>query len=126
MNKTVLIIATIYGALAIILGAFGAHGLKKIYSPELLSSFETGVKYQMYHAIFLLVLGLGLKLDSALLKYASFSVILGVILFSFSIYIITWFSSNGVKLGLINLITPIGGLLLISGWVLTMVHFIRD
>ena len=85
MKELVLICATIFGALAIIFGAFGAHALKKILSQDQLASFETGVKYQMYHAIVLLVLGFQLNFDKSLEMYAAYSFIVGTVLFSFSI-----------------------------------------
>lgn len=86
MNEFTLIFAAFFGATAIIFGAFGAHLLKKKLSVDLLQSFETGVKYQMYHAIVLLVLGFNFTSNSILNKTIFLAFIIGTVLFSFSIY----------------------------------------
>ncbi len=124
MNDISLIFGAIFGGLSIILGAFGAHKLKQVFTPELLQSFETGVKYQMYHAIVLLVLGFNLDFQSELHNWIVWCFIIGVILFSFSIYGLCFSSSKGKKLKFLGPITPIGGLLLTVGWVLLLVSFI--
>ena len=124
MKEIVLVFATLFGALSIILGAFGAHALKKILTPELQSSFETGVKYQMYHAIVLLVLGFNLNFETDLEIYAVYSFIIGVVLFSFSIYGLCISSAKGKKLRFLGPITPLGGLTLTIGWILLLVHFL--
>ncbi len=123
MKELVLICATIFGALAIIFGAFGAHSLKKILSLDQLASFETGVKYQMYHAIVLLVLGLQLNFDKSLEMYAAYSFIVGTVLFSFSIFGLCISSAKGKKLTFLGPITPIGGLCLTLGWVFLLICF---
>lgn len=116
MEKKILLAACILGFLAIIFGAFGAHALKKILSIEQLNSFETGVKYQMYHALFLLFIGttqiLTLK-EKTIIFYLT---LMGVLFFSGSIYVLTTNGLTGVKSKLIGPITPIGGLLLILSW----------
>ena len=81
MTQFTLMIAAAFGMLAIILGAFGAHALKKILNEEQLKSFETGVKYQMYHAIVLLILGFQLKFTAAIETYIVYSFIGGTLLF---------------------------------------------
>ena len=124
MKELVLISATLYGALAIILGAFGAHALKKIFTTELQSSFETGVKYQMYHAIVLLIIGFQLGFNTSIEKYSAYCFMLGVLLFSFSIYGLCVSSSKGKKLKFLGPITPLGGLFLTVGWVLLLVSFL--
>jgi uncharacterized membrane protein YgdD (TMEM256/DUF423 family) len=123
MKELVLICATIFGALAIIFGAFGAHALKKILSQDQLASFETGVKYQMYHAIVLLILGLQLNFDKSLEMYAAYSFIVGTVLFSFSIFGLCISSAKGKKLTFLGPITPIGGLCLTLGWVFLLICF---
>ena len=123
MKELVLICATIFGALAIIFGAFGAHALKKILSQDQLASFETGVKYQMYHAIVLLILGLQLNFDKSLEMYAAYSFIVGTVLFSFSIFGLCISSAKGKKLKFLGPITPIGGLCLTLGWVFLLISF---
>lgn len=116
-----IIIATgaIFGMLSVIFGAFGAHALKKILSQEQLHSFEVGVKYQMYHAIVLLVLGFNSgNVTSAIYWCFTF----GIILFSFSIYGLILSDAKGKKLKFLGPITPIGGLLLVTGWLLLIVN----
>ena len=125
MIKFTLLFATTLGGLAVIFGAFGAHTLKKILSTEQLKSFETGVKYQLYHAIVLLIIGFNfnLKVDSE--KYMVYSFILGIILFSFSIYGLVISSAKNKKLKFLGPITPIGGLLLIIGWSLLFYNILN-
>lgn len=116
MNQFTLLFAAIFGMTAIILGAFGAHALKKILNEEQLKSFETGVKYQMYHAIVLLILGFQLEFDQPNENYIVYSFISGVLLFSFSIYGLVISSAKNKKLRFLGPITPLGGLLLTLGW----------
>ena len=123
MNEIALLFAAFFGATAIILGAFGAHLLKKKLSIEQLKSFETGVKYQIYHAIVLLVLGFQLKEDAAINKYIFFAFIIGTVLFSFSIYGLVLSSARNKKMRFLGPITPFGGLFLVIGWGLLMYTF---
>ncbi|WMI64318.1 DUF423 domain-containing protein [Aestuariibaculum sp. YM273] len=114
-----IITGALYGMLSVIFGAFGAHALKKIISEsELLISFETGVKYQMYHAIVLLVLGLNNFNNSTI--YWCFTI--GILLFSFSIYGLVLSSTKGKKLKFLGPITPLGGLLFVIGWLLILLQ----
>ena len=108
-----IVTAAIFGMLSVIFGAFGAHALKKILSEEQLKSFETGVKYQMYHALVLLIVGYTQNEISSGL-YWSFTI--GIILFSFSIYGLVISSAKNKKLRFLGPVTPLGGLLLIIGW----------
>jgi uncharacterized membrane protein YgdD (TMEM256/DUF423 family) len=116
MTQFTLLFASILGGLAVVFGAFGAHALKKILSDDQLKSFETGVKYQMYHAIVLLVIGFNFKLETASEKYMVYSFMVGVLLFSFSIYGLVISSAKNKKLTFLGPVTPLGGLLLIIGW----------
>ncbi|MGB3606406.1 MAG: DUF423 domain-containing protein [Psychroserpens sp.] len=109
----------LFGMLSVIFGAFGAHALKKILSTEQLQSFEVGVQYQMYHAIVLLVLGYGLNSISAA-TYWCFTI--GILLFSFSIYGLVLSDAKGKKLRFLGPVTPIGGLLLVVGWLLLLIN----
>ena len=118
-------IGALYGLLAVVFGAFGAHALKKTFSEDQLKSFETGVKYQMYHAILLLVLGFNLNLTTSLEKYMIYCFVIGTFLFSFSIYGLCLSASKGKKMRFLGPITPIGGLLLVIGWVLLLYSFIK-
>jgi uncharacterized membrane protein YgdD (TMEM256/DUF423 family) len=116
MNHTAIIFGAIFGFLAIFLGAFGAHLLQKKLTKEQLQSFETGVKYQMYHAIVLLILGFQLNTEETINGYIIYSLIIGVVLFSFSIYGLVISSANNKKLKFLGPITPLGGLFLALGW----------
>jgi len=124
MNQIALIFGATFGLLAIILGAFGAHLLKKKLNQEQLQSFETGVKYQMYHAIILVVLGFNFKDNSSLNTSIFYVFIIGIILFSFSIYGLVISSSKNKKIKILGPITPIGGLFLVLGWLLLLYKFI--
>ena len=118
MNRTIFTTGIIFGVLAVGLGAFGAHGLKELVDTDAIKTFETGVKYQMYHALFLLILGNVSKLPVAKKKWIYYLVVAGVILFSFSIYLLAMNSLTAFNFKVIGFLTPIGGLLLISGWIL--------
>lgn len=122
MTQQVFIITgALFGMLAIIFGAFGAHALKKILSEYQLKSFETGVKYQMYHAIVLLILGFNFQFSTSAM-YWCFT--LGVVLFSFSIYGLVLSDAKGKKLKFLGPITPLGGLLFVIGWLLILLQAI--
>lgn len=125
MKQFVLVIASIYGMLSVVLGAFGAHAFKKILAPEKLISFDTGVRYQMYHAIVLLIIGLTLSFTSSLEKWSAICFIIGVSLFSFSIYFLAFSEYWNVNLRFLGPITPIGGLFMITGWLLLVIFFAR-
>ena len=118
MEQFTLTIASTLGGLAVIFGAFGAHALKKLLNQEQLKSFETGVKYQMYHAIVLLLVGFNFNLETASEKFMVYSFIVGILLFSFSIYGLVISSAKNKKLRFLGPITPLGGLFLIIGWCL--------
>ena len=121
MNQIVLISAIILGASAIIMGAFGAHALKKILDLERLSSFEIGVRYQMYAALTLLVLGFNLTFENSLEIWAFYGILLGTLLFSGSIYLLSFKNYWKINLKFLGPITPIGGLLLVIGWLLLLI-----
>jgi uncharacterized membrane protein YgdD (TMEM256/DUF423 family) len=116
MERKITSVAALLGITAIILGAFGAHALKKQLSVEQLGSFETGVKYQMYHALFLLFLGINTFLNEKVKKTLFQLVIFGVFFFSGSIYLLTTKAITGVDFKFIGIVTPIGGVLLIMAW----------
>ncbi|WP_299835169.1 DUF423 domain-containing protein [uncultured Tenacibaculum sp.] len=120
-QEITILIASLFGCLAIIFGAFGAHLLKKKLSAEQLDSFETGVKYQMYHAIALLALGLQFneKYTNTILLFS-----VGVFLFSFSIYGLVLSGAFGKKMKFLGPITPLGGLCLAAGWLLLGISFL--
>jgi uncharacterized membrane protein YgdD (TMEM256/DUF423 family) len=107
MNTIASISGAIFGLTAVIFGAFGAHLLKKKLTTEQLQSFETGVKYQMYHAIVLLVLGFQLNDNTTINTYIVYAFITGILLFSFSIYGLVISSSNNKKIKILGPITPL-------------------
>jgi len=116
MNKKITLFAIFFICTSIIFGAFGAHALKSILSVDKLASFETGVKYQMYSGLALLVLGLSAKIISPSKLFFNLNII-GIFLFSFSIYLLCLHDFIAIpKMALIPL-TPIGGVLLIVSWV---------
>lgn len=119
-----LIVGALYGLLAVVFGAFGAHALKKKMAPELLQSFETGVKYQMYHALVLLILGFNLGFGRPLEIVMVHCFIFGTLLFSFSIYALCLGAAKGNRPRFLGPITPLGGLLLAVGWGLLLYLFV--
>ena len=125
MSKKVITTATLLGMIAIILGAFGAHALKKVLSTEELVTFETGVRYQMYHALFLLFIGLSTTLSEKSQKIIYYLTVSGVFLFSGSIYFLATNSLTSFDFKKIGFITPIGGVLLISAWVVLLFDFLK-
>ena len=126
MKNLTLIIGGIYGLLSVILGAFGAHAFKKILSVERLESFETGVRYQIYAAFFLLIVGYILKFETSSEKWISILMIAGAFLFSVSIYFLSFQDYWGVNLKFLGPITPLGGLFMIISWGMLILHFIKN
>ncbi|CAZ95368.1 DUF423 domain-containing protein [Zobellia galactanivorans] len=116
MNKTIFLTGIVLGAMAVILGAFGAHGLEKLVDADAIQTFETGVRYQMYHALLLLVLGNMQALPEASKKLVFYFVLVGIFCFSFSIYLLAMNSLTDFDFRVIGLVTPLGGTLLIVGW----------
>ena len=113
--------AATYGMLAVVFGAFGAHALKKILNEDQLKSYEVGIKYQMYHAIVLLILGFN---DQYITSGIYWCFAVGIFLFSFSIYGLVISSAKNRKLRFLGPITPLGGLLLVTGWLLLLINTI--
>src|SRR5438046_765469 len=113
MDRTFLLIGAIFGFLGVALGAFGAHGLRSRLSPEMLAVFETGVRYQMYHAFAILIVAaaIGRIGDAGLLRLAGWCFFVGVMLFSGSLYVLAL-----IRLGIFGAMTPVGGLFLLAGW----------
>lgn len=122
MKEFVLIAGGIYGTLAVVFGAFGAHGLKKVLDAEQLKSFETGVKYQMYHALLLILVGVIFPFVEFSQKLMGWFLIIGIFLFSFSIYALVLSSARGRKMSFLGPVTPLGGLLLVMAWILFTVN----
>lgn len=125
MNKGILITGAILGALAVILGAFGAHGLKNLVDAQSIKTFETGVKYQIYHALLLLLVGGNTLLSNGTKTTIMYLVIAGIILFSGSIYGLSTNTLTSFDFKKIGFITPIGGALLIAAWCVLIYKFIQ-
>lgn len=125
MDKRIISTGAIFGMLAIILGAFGAHALKKVLSMEELSTFETGVKYQMYHALFLLFIGMNTTISEKIKKRIYVLTLVGIACFSGSIFLLATNSITSFDFKVIGFVTPIGGLLLISAWTTLLLNYLN-
>jgi uncharacterized membrane protein YgdD (TMEM256/DUF423 family) len=116
--KRILTIAAVSGMAAVMLGAFGAHALKKVIFPEMLEVFKTGVQYQFYHTFALLAVGILMHFgESKALKWSANMFLIGIILFSGSLYTL---AITDIKM--LGMITPFGGVAFIVGWVLLIAH----
>jgi uncharacterized membrane protein YgdD (TMEM256/DUF423 family) len=127
MYKPALIAGTILGALAVILGAFGAHSLKAFFSTDQLQVFEKGVTYQYYHVFALLAAGiLFMQYPGENIKWATVFFILGIFFFSGSLYIYTYMDAKAINVpDIARLVTPLGGLCFIAGWLLLLSVFLK-
>lgn len=111
----------VVGGLGVVLGAFGAHGLRGRVEPELLAIFETGVRYHMYHALALLAVGLAAaRTGGALSTAAGWCFLAGITIFSGSLYLMTLTGARWL-----GAITPVGGALLIVGWAVLAAGVLR-
>lgn len=125
MDKKIIATGAVLGFIAIILGAFGAHALKEVLDINQLASFETGVRYQMYHAIFLLFVGSTSYVSEKAKKSIYYLVLSGVVLFSGSIYFLATKGITGVDIRAIGIVTPIGGLLMICAWGILFLNILK-
>ena len=116
MQKKIFITATLLGLLGVVLGAFAAHGLRSVLTDSALESFQTGVRYQMYHAFFLFFIGLNSHLSALQKKYILNLTLAGIFLFSVSIYLLATNALTSIDFTFLGPVTPIGGLLLIFAW----------
>jgi uncharacterized membrane protein YgdD (TMEM256/DUF423 family) len=119
MRKNLFIIACVSGLLTVVFGALGAHALSEVLTPEQLKSFETGVRFQMYHTLCIVAItSLNLKYRTRFFTWAAYCFVAGIILFSFSIYLLSlkdYLSSPGLRY--LGPITPVGGIIFMLGWV---------
>ena len=122
MHKN-LTITSFLGLLVIVLGAFGAHALKKVLSIDEINSFETAVRYQMYHVIILLFVNTYSGFTSKVKNHISWSFFIGILLFSGSIYLIHLTSISAKQ---IWFITPLGGLTFVYGWFIMTIQFLKS
>ncbi|WP_028283225.1 DUF423 domain-containing protein [Olleya marilimosa] len=125
MNKKLLLLGTILGLLSVVLGAFGAHGLKALVSAEAVQSYETGVRYQMYHALLLLVIGSHSFVTQKSKTIIFYLVLSGILLFSGSIYGLATNTLTAFNFKSIAFVTPIGGLLLILSWLVLLINILK-
>ena len=116
IQRKIFITATLLGLVGVVLGAFAAHGLRSALTDSALESFQTGVRYQIYHAFFLFVIGLNSHLSSVQKKYILGLTLAGIILFSLSIYLLATNAMTSIDFTFLGPVTPIGGLFLISAW----------
>jgi len=128
MHKTFLVIGSVLGGLSVALGAFGAHTLKKVLPADSLVTFETGVRYQFYHVFALIAVALLMQRgQTAWLNWAGWSFIIGILLFSGSLYLLAFMNSpEMVGMRKIGIITPFGGLFFIAGWVCMLIGIIKQ
>jgi uncharacterized membrane protein YgdD (TMEM256/DUF423 family) len=123
MNKRTLTWACVFGALAVALGAFGAHSLRSVFPPESISIFETGVRYQFYHAFGLFAVAMMSERfpSSKLIAWAGHLFVAGIFMFSGSLYALAAIKAGAISgPGFIGIITPVGGLSFIAGWLLLL------
>ena len=125
MNRNILISGAFFGAVAVIFGAFATHGLKPLLSLESVMTFETGVRYQMYSALYLLVLGSFPLVHEKVKKLCFYLTFVGILFFSGSIYLLATNSLTSFDFKVIALVTPLGGLLLIASWIVLLVSFLK-
>jgi uncharacterized membrane protein YgdD (TMEM256/DUF423 family) len=128
MHKKYIATGSLLGAIAVALGAFGAHGLKKIVPPETVQTFQAGVQYQMYHSLALLLAGLLYeKCYQKFAKLAGLFFLLGIVLFSGSLYLLTYLNATEtVGLEKIGIVTPFGGVSFIAGWLFLFLAAIKN
>lgn len=120
-GKSMMVLGSVLAGLGVVLGAFGAHKLKQLVPAESVNTFQTGVQYQMYHAFALIIAGLiaDRVVASGQLSWAGWSFLIGIVLFSGSLYaLVALKATQKVGLGGLGILTPIGGLFFIAGWVL--------
>ena len=125
MDKKLRVTGGIFGLTAVIIGAFGAHGLEKVLDASAIATFETGVKYQMYHALLLLLIPV-FALSEKTKKTLWVLLLIGILFFSGSIYGLATNELTSFDFAKIALITPLGGTLLIISWFVIVIHFIKS
>lgn len=122
-HKTVIALGAFFAGLSVAIGAFAAHGLKKVLGDRALAWIDTGAEYQMYHALGILVLGFALKQwpKWKALKLAASSFVIGIVLFSGSLYVMA-----ATQITALGIITPFGGLSFLVGWGLLIMAALRQ
>ena len=126
MNKRIIITAALFGLIAVILGAFGAHTLKAWLSAEQIAIWDKGVTYQFYHTFAMLYLSTFARYKNKLINISYFCFLVGIILFSGSLYVLSTSALIGIRPEQIGFITPVGGLFFILGWIMLFLAAIKD
>lgn len=125
MSRRFLIAGFCFGLIGVILGAFATHGLKPVLAPEAMASFETGVKYQMYHSLLLLFTAMWVRPGARVFTWIFYLLITGIILFSGSIFLLSTNALTGPDFKILGPITPIGGSMLIISWMLLLGYSLK-
>lgn len=125
MDRKIFLLACVTGGLGIVLGAFAAHGLKPLISGSAFESFNTGIRYQMYHSFLLFFIGLTTALKSSQKSILLKLILTGIVLFSGSIYILATNDLTPFNFKVIGFLTPVGGLVLITSWLLLFIYFFK-
>jgi len=126
MNKKIIVTASLFGILAVILGAFGAHGLKSLISASDLENWKTAVSYHFYHTLALLFLSTMVRYRDRFIEFAYYAFTAGIFLFSGSLYLLSTRAVTGLEAGILGPIPPIGGLMFILGWVFLLLAAIKN
>ena len=121
MERTFFTMGALFAGLAVAAGAFGAHALRDRLEPDMLAIFETGARYQMYHAMALMMLGvISTRVENIWIKFSGLSFVLGTVLFSGSLYLLTLYEQK-----VFGFVTPVGGVFLILGWLFLVVSVLQ-
>lgn len=127
MNKRIILFGAFFGLTAVILGAFGAHGLEGKISDKHIDTWKTAVDYQFYHTLALLFLATFSRAKNIFIRLSYISFILGIVLFSGSLYLISTHSLTDIgSLSVLGPITPIGGLCFVVGWIGLLVATVKN
>ena len=125
MDRKIFLLACVTGALGVVLGAFAAHGLKPLLSISAFESFNTGIRYQMYHSFLLFFIGLSTDIKPNQKSILFKLILTGVLLFSGSIYFLATNDLTPLNFKVIGFITPVGGLILIASLLLLFTYFFK-
>ena len=126
MERKIILLASLVGGVAVVLGAFAAHGLKPLLTVSAFDSLGTGIRYQMYHAFLLFYIGSTSRLNNKQQSILYKLILSGILLFSGSIYLLSTNDLTSFNFKVIGFVTPLGGLFLISSWILLFVYNLRN
>jgi uncharacterized membrane protein YgdD (TMEM256/DUF423 family) len=126
MERKIILLASLIGGVAVVLGAFAAHGLKPLLTVSAFDSLGTGIRYQMYHAFLLFYIGSTSRLNNKQQSILYKLILSGILLFSGSIYLLSTNDLTSFNFKVIGFVTPLGGLFLITSWILLFVYNLRN